>query len=73
MIFFQGSRSTRFSIALLRKRGVGESTSTVYDTDRMESSQQRKESKVKYLCLVDLWVTFLHLPASSHCMIHTHI
>ena len=62
MIFFRavGARDSRLS----RKRGFGEST--VYDTDRIESSQQRKEGKVKYLCFVDLWFTFLHLPASSH-------
>ena len=51
-------------LVLSRKQGVGEST--VYDTDRVESSQQRVEGKLKYLCFVDLWFTFLHLLISSH-------
>ena len=66
MIFFSG-QSEHVIFVLSRQRGVGEST--VYDTDRLESSQQRKEGKLKYLCFVDLWFTFLHLPASSHCFI----
>ena len=69
MIFFR--QSEHVILVLSRQRGVGESA--VYDADRMESSQQRKVGKLKYLCFVDLWFTFLHLPASSHCMIHTHI
>ena len=48
------------------KRGVGEST--VYDTDRMESLQQRIECKLKTLRSVGvLCILFLHLPGRENC------
>ena len=72
MWFFSG-QSEHVILVLSRKRGDG-GESTVHDTDRMESSQQRVEDKLKYLCFVDLWFTFLQLPVSSHWFIHdTHI
>jgi len=47
-------------LVLSGKGGVGKST--VYDTDSMDPSQQRKEGKLKSLRSLDLWFTFLHLP-----------
>ena len=49
--------------------GVGKSTCWDPDPENMDSLQQREKGKLKSLRSVDLWFTFLHLPALSHLFI----
>ena len=60
VIFFFSGQSQHVILVLSCKGGFGKST--VCHTDTMESIQRRK-GKLKSLCSVDLWFTFLHLPA----------
>jgi len=58
-------KSIKHVILVLSGEG-GAGKSTVYDTDSMDSLQQKKEGKLKSLRSLDLWFTFLHLPVLSH-------